>query len=314
MGQHDLSYRLFFTHHRMIHDLLREIVGEQWVERIDFDSGEKAEGSFVSSKHESRESDVIWKFQRRDGGDPVYVYILLEFQSRPDPSMAVRFMGYVSLFYQSLMSSQPAAERRKLPPVIPVLVYNGPEPWKVPTDLGSLIGDLDPSAEIYRPQLRYRLVDEASYPREDLEAMNSPVADLFGIERSRDLEEVRASLPRLQQSIPANEASLRRTFAAWLQNVILPRFGLFREEHSATLTLEELEAKLAESTIESRQEGYLEGIQEGEAWVVLRQLRLKFGPLEPEVEAQVRSADPDRLLDWSERVLTAKSLQEVFQD
>lgn len=35
MGQHDLSYRLFFAHRRMIQDLLREIVGERWVERID---------------------------------------------------------------------------------------------------------------------------------------------------------------------------------------------------------------------------------------------------------------------------------------
>jgi hypothetical protein len=41
MGRHDLSYHLFFTHRRMIQDLLREIVGEQWVSRIDFDSGER---------------------------------------------------------------------------------------------------------------------------------------------------------------------------------------------------------------------------------------------------------------------------------
>ena len=59
MGQHDLSYRLFFTHRRMIQDLLREIVGERWVERIDFDSGERVNASFVSARHENRESDVI---------------------------------------------------------------------------------------------------------------------------------------------------------------------------------------------------------------------------------------------------------------
>ncbi|HEX4961865.1 MAG TPA: hypothetical protein VF173_13560 [Thermoanaerobaculia bacterium] len=29
MGQHDLSYRLFFSHRRMIQELLREIVGER---------------------------------------------------------------------------------------------------------------------------------------------------------------------------------------------------------------------------------------------------------------------------------------------
>lgn len=212
MGQHDLSYRLFFTHQRMIQDLLREIVGEQWVKCIDLSSGERVNASFVSPRHENRESDIIWRFRRQDDGDSVYVYILLEFQSRPDLSMPVRLMGYESLFYQSLMAGQPAASWRKLPPVIPVVVYNGPEPWNVATDLGSLIGDLDPSAEIYRPQLRYRLVDESTYPPEDLAALNSPVADLFRIEKSRDWSEVHTSVHQLRQHLPPTEASLRQAF------------------------------------------------------------------------------------------------------
>jgi predicted transposase/invertase (TIGR01784 family) len=318
VGQHDLSYRLFFAHRRMIQDLLREIVGERWVERIDFDSGERVDASFVSPRHENRESDVIWKFRRQDGGEPVFVYILLEFQSRPDPSMPVRLMGYESLFYQSLMASQPAAGWRKLPLVIPVVVYNGWEPWNVATDLGSLIGDLDPSAEIYRPQLRYRLVDEAAYPREDLAALNSPVADLFRIEKSRDWLEVRASVQRLRQSIAPAEASLRQAFETWLRKVILPRFGLSQKEASAAFTLEEIETMLAESidrwNREIREEGRQEGRQEGEARLLLRLLRMKFGALDPEIEERVRSADADRLLEWGERVLTAESLGEVVRD
>ena len=160
-----------------------------------------------------------------------------EFQSRPDPSMPVRLMGYESLFYQSLMASQPAAGWRKLPPVIPVVVYNGLEPWNVATDLGSLIGELDPSAEIYRPQFRYRLVDESAYPREDLAALDSPVADLFAIEKSRDWSEVRTSVHRLRRSVPPSEAPLRQAFETWLQKVILPRLGLSQEEAAAASTL-----------------------------------------------------------------------------
>jgi|GEM_PF-3454889 len=38
-----MLYRQFFTHLRMIRDLLREIVGEAWVELIDFSSAEKVE-------------------------------------------------------------------------------------------------------------------------------------------------------------------------------------------------------------------------------------------------------------------------------
>ncbi len=314
MGQHDLSYRHFFTHRRMIQDLLREIVGERWVECIDFSSGERVDTSFVSPKHENRESDVIWKFRRQDGGETVYVYILLEFQSRPDPSMPIRLMGYESLFYQSLMASQPAAGRRKLPPVIPVVVYNGLEPWNVATDLGSLIGELDPSAEIYRPQLRYRLVDESVFDAEDLAALNSPVADLFRIEKSDGWLEVRESVRRLRQSLPPAEAALRQAFETWLKKVVMPRLGLSQEEVSAAATLEEVDTMLAEKIDRWNQELREKSLQEGEARIVLRQLRLKFGPLEPDIEEQVRTADADRLLAWSERILTAESLRDVFRD
>jgi uncharacterized protein DUF4351 len=65
---------------------------------------------------------------------------------------------------------------------------------------------------------------------------------------------------------------------------------------------------------EGRQEGRQEGWQEGEARLVLRQLRLKFGPLESTIEDRVWSADADRLLEWGERVLTAECLQDVFRD
>jgi predicted transposase YdaD len=115
-------------------------------------------------------------------------------------------------------------------------------------------------------------------------------------------------------------------FLSWLLKVILPRFGVSEEKVSEISSLEELDTMLAESIDrwnrelreegrqEGRQEGQQEGRQEGEALVVLRLLRLKFGPLAPEIEARVHSADADRLLEWSDRILTAESLEDVFRD
>lgn len=327
MGQHDRSYRQFFTHRRMIRDLLRDIVGDRWVELIDLGSGEQVNASFVSARHKSRESDVIWKFRRKDGKEPVYVYILMEFQSRPDPSMPVRLMEYVIHFYQSLKANQPGTGWRNLPLVIPMVIYNGVEPWNVPTDLGSLIGDLDPATEMYRPQLRYRLVDESSYSREELAALESPVADLFWLERSRGWPDVHTSVQRLRRSIPPAEGDLRRAFETWLQKVVRPRLGLPEEgTFEETPTLEEFETMLAESidrwnrelreegVQEGLQKGLQEGLQKGEARILLRQLRLKFGPLAPETEERVRAADAEQLVEWSERVLGAERVEDVFRD
>ena len=65
---------------------------------------------------------------------------------------------------------------------------------------------------------------------------------------------------------------------------------------------------------EGREQGLQQGLQQGEARMLLRLLRLKFGPLAPEIEERVRSTDADRLLEWSDRVLTAERLQDVFGD
>jgi predicted transposase YdaD len=65
---------------------------------------------------------------------------------------------------------------------------------------------------------------------------------------------------------------------------------------------------------ESRQEGFQQGIQEGEAEMLLRLLRLKFGPLALEIEERVRSTDANRLLEWSDRVLSAERLEDVFRE
>ena len=63
---------------------------------------------------------------------------------------------------------------------------------------------------------------------------------------------------------------------------------------------------------EGRAEGRAEGRREGEAEVLLRLLRLRFGPLPAAVTERITAADAETLLRWSERVLSAPTLDAVF--
>jgi hypothetical protein len=60
------------------------------------------------------------------------------------------------------------------------------------------------------------------------------------------------------------------------------------------------------------EQGAQQGRHEGEAALLLRLLERKFGPVPEEVRQRVAAADSDALLAWSERVLTAETLEEVF--
>ncbi|WP_089725605.1 hypothetical protein [Candidatus Thiosymbion oneisti] len=61
--------------------------------------------------------------------------------------------------------------------------------------------------------------------------------------------------------------------------------------------------------LEGRQEGKLEGKQEGQAAILLRLLQLKFGVVSKAVRRKIEHADPQTLLVWSERVLTASGIE-----
>ncbi len=63
-----------------------------------------------------------------------------------------------------------------------------------------------------------------------------------------------------------------------------------------------------------REEGRQEGRQEGEAAILLRLLALKFGLLPEPIAEKIRRADAETLLAWSERVLTAATLEDVLKE
>jgi hypothetical protein len=60
------------------------------------------------------------------------------------------------------------------------------------------------------------------------------------------------------------------------------------------------------------QQGIQQGIQKGEARLLLRLLANRFGELSDETRHAVEVADPETLLQWSDRVLTAHKLEDVL--
>lgn len=338
MGKHDVSYRRFFSQPRMVKGLLRGFVAEPWVERLDFSSLRRANSSFVSREMHSRDGDLIWSLKIR-GGPPAYVCLLLEHQSRVEPFMAVRIMAYEALFYQSLISERELTSSRKLPLVIPIVLYNGHRPWRAARDIADLIEISDATTEVFRPRLTYRVIDIARYPEEALEKLHSPVAELFRIERSGDWKKIQQSVTWLDEALRSpRDRELRQIFEAWLNRVIYQKMKAVPGRAPGFMSLEDLKDMLAERVAamyrlermrgrrdgrnegllegrqEGRQQGRQEGRQEGEAELLLRLLERKFGSPDEATRARVRAADPDLLLDWGERILAAERLEDVFGD
>jgi predicted transposase YdaD len=154
VAEHDSGYKSLFSHPEMVEDLLRGFVHEDWVRDLDFSTLEKVPGNYVAPNLMPRESDIVWKL-RWKGDRVLYVYLLMEFQSTVDSSMALRMMVYLGLLYQDLLKRGETTPSGKLPPVLPLVLYNGYAPWGAVREISELIEEVPGGLERYRPQLRF---------------------------------------------------------------------------------------------------------------------------------------------------------------
>ena len=77
-----------------------------------------------------------------------------------------------------------------------------------------------------------------------------------------------------------------------------------------------LDIDMSESiwAIQGTERGLKQGLKQGEAKILLRQLNHLFGPLAASVQDRLSHATKEQLEDWSLRTLRAQSLAEVFSD
>jgi hypothetical protein len=206
---HDHSYKLLFSHPEMVADLIRGFVREEWVQHLDFTSLEKVSGSYVADDLREREDDVIWRL--RWGSDWLYVYLLIEFQSTVDRYMAARVLAYLGLLYQDLVRRGQLSSEGQLPPVLPIVLYNGNRRWDAPVEIADLVVPIPKGLAAYCPRLKYLLLDEGSYADSELEPLRNLAAALFRLENSRTPRDVERVVAALVGWLEAPEqTSLRR--------------------------------------------------------------------------------------------------------
>jgi len=319
MAEQDRAYRLLFSNREMVSDLLKGFVDEPWVSELELQTLERYPRSYVSEQLRERESDVVWRVRCR--GRWLYVYILIEFQTTVDPFMALRLLVYVGLLYQDLLRGERLRAGRKLPPVVPIVLYNGERQWDAPCQMKELIESLPGGIDRYLPRLEYLLLEERRYGEEQLRGMRNLAAALFRLENSREPADAVAVLEALVEWLSGPErAELRRAFVTFLRAAFLGR-RMPEADLPEVAELTEVKAVLAERVEEwlkrsrekGREEGVIKGRIEGRAELLTRLLERKFGPLPEELRGRLAEADADQLLRWGERVLTAERLEDVFE-
>lgn len=289
----------------MVRDLVLGFIPDEWLHSLDFSTLEKVSGSYVSEDFKQREDDVVWRV--KVGGDWVYLYLLIEFQSTVDKYMALRMMVYVGLLYQDLVKRGDVLAEGKLPPILPIVLYNGSSKWTAATNINELIPTVPGLAAQFKPSLKYLLIDENAYTDAELAPLQNLVAAVFRLEHPTNPETIK-ELVQLLSVWLEDRPDIRRMFAIWLRATLMkkPNYGILLNEVN---DLQEVKTMLADKL----EEWAKEYEQKGQVLALQKQLSRKFGAIPVAVTEKIATATPEQVDVWLDRAFDGLSLEEIFK-
>ena len=315
----DAAFKRWFDHKRMVEDLLRGFAPAAVARTLDFTTLEQLPADYVDDDLARGQGDAAWRVRFRGAADEwLYLLVLLEFQSTVDRHMAARILAYTARMYLKLIRGGDLPSDGRLPPVLPVVIYNGERRWSAALEVGETIASVGEALAPFQPRQRHLVLDEHALRVEDLPEENVVSAQV-ALEQG-SVPEMAAVLRRVSALLSgAQHASLRRAFAELTLGMV--------ERSAASRTHPELALALraaAEtgglnamgSLLARRIDEYIETNTEArtEARVKERlEARVKAGveAAEARAEARMRAELLERSLEW-ERAMLSRQAERKF--
>ena len=270
------------------------------------------EGTFVDEALAASQSDVLLKVEL-ESGKPAFAYVLAEHQSRPSPALPLRMAAYMTRIWIRHAGDR-AEDLRALPPIIPIIVFNGRGRWNVAASITDMIAADDPALAIL-PGSRYILRNLGTMEIDELSTEPSLRAGLITLKREAltHLAEVVAGLPQ--------DSTYRRQIMEYILRVYDDLdIAAFRQRLRQVDRTEDLEAfvgTIAETLIEQGKAeglaaGKAEGLAAGKAELLTQLLTRRFGALPETVTNRITWGSLADLERWFDAAIDAESLDAVF--
>ncbi|MCZ8650777.1 Rpn family recombination-promoting nuclease/putative transposase [Escherichia albertii] len=263
---HDAVFKQFLMHAETARDFLDIHLPAELRELCDLDTLHLESGSFIEESLKGHSTDVLYSVQMQ--GNPGYLHIVIEHQSKPDKKMAFRMMRYsIAAMHRHL-----EADHDKLPLVVPILFYQGEV---TPYPLSMCWFDMFYSPELARRVYNnpFPLVDITITPDDEI-MQHRRIAILELLQKHIRQRDLMLLLEQLVTLIDEGDTSGSQLVA--MQNYMLQRghteqadlfYGVVRDRESGGESMMTLAQWFEEKGIEKgiqlgRQEGRQEARQE----------------------------------------------------
>ncbi len=300
---------------------LKAVLPSLLARHIDWDTLAIEPQAPIDSHLQLRQMDMLYSVTLNE--HPALLYAVFEAQRTVDKSMSLRLLIYMARIWDDWLRSR--GNEWPPPPIVPIVLYHGEGRWNRSTqfsDLFELAPEIAQAMAPYLPSFSFLLDDLSTLPDEELKrreltarallilaalkhgtkadmhpgfwaVWQEPVRTLLAEEGGPDeLRTVLGYLLQVNTEIDQEQ----------LVSIMQKNFGPKAEDVAKTAGQRLI------------QQGLQQGLQQGQARLLLRQLHLRFGDISPEVTARVQAATTVVLDRLSERVITAKTLSDVFDD
>ena len=231
-----------------------------------------------------------------------------------------------SVEYVNQLALQITREKKKpdlpegrIPPILPIVLYNGLQKWNAATDAADCFIEPPGGLEIFKPRLRYLLLDAHRLEMSRTKEIRNFAEAIFRMETNHDKADMFAIIKALAGMLCAPELkSLRRAFNVWVKG-LLKRHDQYNRIAETVDGINDIfeeydmaEAAYANWFAEYEKKGLKEGFQKGEAKLLIRQLSRRFGTLHKWAETRVSKAKSAQLEKWADAILDATNLTDVI--
>lgn len=320
----DPVYKALCCHRRTVRDMLQGYLvrphgplRRELVAALELDTLRKVSMEWVTREFRLRRGDQVWQVSfseaARSRGYPAFLLVNLEFQSRVDGQMALRFLEQGGELLRELRA-QEAIRAGDPCPALCIVLHNGRSRWTAAPSAGALV-NLPPA--LGAPPATPKDI-QAFYPwgywpldfgahRGRPHIPGNVLSMMIGIEFARERSDLVAPLWETARNLGGDDLS--DTVARWLRrlneryNLALPGMEELLAMQDVTVLTSRLDETIEEWQREAVARGRLEGRNEGLVEAIVRERAMlrrmvvrRFGPDSGEEVARLL----EEVTDWEQ--------------
>ena len=183
----DTVFKKIFGDKELFLLFLKDFVNKPWVKNINIEDLKLMPSKYIGLRESTRESDIVYEINHNEL--KMYVFVLLEHQGKVNFLMVFRMLEYMTKIWRSRIkeAGKKLSERKeyKLPPIVPIVFYDGIENWTAETEFQKKIEKY----EMFKnniPKFEYELINLNKISIEKLEKLEDAMSFILMIDKFRE--------------------------------------------------------------------------------------------------------------------------------